>query len=151
MAFISIALGSISWNIARFKRDFQSSRCWNWYTIRLWLRSDSLLLTWVKLFREAYTFNGVARRSYEVTKTGRDGETRTHNPSLPKRVRYQLRHIPITKEYFMNDINVLKFTIFSSTSIYILNFWGEWWGLNPRPSEPQPDALPTELHSPHFN
>ncbi len=27
-------------------------------------------------------------------------------------------------------------------------FWGEWWGSNPRPSEPQPDALPTELHSP---
>lgn len=25
---------------------------------------------------------------------GRDGQTRTDNPSLPKRVRYQLRHIP---------------------------------------------------------
>ncbi len=27
-------------------------------------------------------------------KNGRDGQTRTGNPSLPKRVRYQLRHIP---------------------------------------------------------
>lgn len=27
-------------------------------------------------------------------------------------------------------------------------FWGERWGSNPRPSEPQPDALPTELRSP---
>ena len=27
-------------------------------------------------------------------KDGRDGQTRTDNPSLPKRVRYQLRHIP---------------------------------------------------------
>lgn len=26
--------------------------------------------------------------------------------------------------------------------------WGEWWVSNPRPSEPQSDALPTELHSP---
>lgn len=26
--------------------------------------------------------------------------------------------------------------------------WGEWWDLNPRPSEPQSDALPAELHSP---
>lgn len=26
--------------------------------------------------------------------------------------------------------------------------WGEWRGLNPRPPEPQPGALPTELHSP---
>jgi excinuclease ABC subunit A len=29
-----------------------------------------------------------------------------------------------------------------------LFFWGEWWGSNPRPPEPQPGALPTELHSP---
>lgn len=28
------------------------------------------------------------------------------------------------------------------------NEWGEWWGSNPRPPEPQPGALPTELHSP---
>ncbi len=27
--------------------------------------------------------------------------------------------------------------------------WGERWGSNPRPSEPQPDALPTELLSPY--
>jgi hypothetical protein len=26
--------------------------------------------------------------------TGRDGQTRTGNPSLPKRVRYQLRYVP---------------------------------------------------------
>lgn len=26
--------------------------------------------------------------------------------------------------------------------------WGEQWGSNPRPSEPQSDALPTELCSP---
>ena len=44
-------------------------------------------------------------------KNGRDGETRTHNPSLPKRVRYQLRHIPIYK--FTTVTNVLNFTIFS--------------------------------------
>lgn len=33
---------------------------------------------------------------------------------------------------------------------FIDNFleWGEWWGSNPRPPEPQPGALPTELHSP---
>lgn len=29
--------------------------------------------------------------------------------------------------------------------------WGERWGLNPRPSEPQPDALPAELRSPCIN
>ena len=29
-----------------------------------------------------------------VHKTGRGGETRTRNPSLPKRVRYQLRYAP---------------------------------------------------------
>ena len=29
-----------------------------------------------------------------LAKAGRGGETRTHNPSLPKRVRYQLRHAP---------------------------------------------------------
>ena len=28
------------------------------------------------------------------------------------------------------------------------NEWGERWGSNPRPSGPQPDALPTELRSP---
>lgn len=28
--------------------------------------------------------------------------------------------------------------------------WGEWWGSNPRPPEPQPGALPTELHSPQI-
>ena len=28
--------------------------------------------------------------------------------------------------------------------------WGERWGSNPRPSEPQPDALPTELRSPYL-
>lgn len=28
------------------------------------------------------------------------------------------------------------------------NNWGEWWGSNPRPPEPQSGALPTELHSP---
>ena len=27
-------------------------------------------------------------------------------------------------------------------------FWGEWWGSNPRPPEPQSGALPTELHPP---
>jgi hypothetical protein len=29
-----------------------------------------------------------------MLKNGRDGQTRTDNPSLPKRVRYQLRYIP---------------------------------------------------------
>ena len=28
-------------------------------------------------------------------------------------------------------------------------YWGEQWGSNPRPSEPQSDALPTELYSPN--
>src|SRR5438093_4852282 len=28
--------------------------------------------------------------------------------------------------------------------------WGEWWGSNPRPPDPQSGALPTELHSPHL-
>ncbi len=27
--------------------------------------------------------------------------------------------------------------------------WGERWGSNPRPPEPQPGALPTELRSPY--
>lgn len=34
---------------------------------------------------------------------------------------------------------------------YLKDLWGEWWGSNPRPSEPQPDALPTELHSPSID
>lgn len=56
--------------------------------------------------------------------TGRDGQTRTGSPSLPKRVRYRC-----------------------ATS-RVFQIWGEWWGSNPRPPEPQPGALPTELHSP---
>jgi hypothetical protein len=31
----------------------------------------------------------------------------------------------------------------------LLKNWGERWDLNPRPSVPQTDALPTELRSPH--
>jgi hypothetical protein len=31
---------------------------------------------------------------------------------------------------------------------YTQNTWGERWGLNPRPPEPQSGALPTELRSP---
>jgi hypothetical protein len=37
-------------------------------------------------------------------KDGRGGETRTHNPSYPKRVRYQLRYAP-TKFF---DENLLR-------------------------------------------
>ena len=29
-------------------------------------------------------------------------------------------------------------------------FWGGLWGSNPRPSEPQSDALPTELNPPYY-
>ncbi len=32
----------------------------------------------------------------------------------------------------------------------ILDKWGERWGSNPRPSEPQSDALPTELLPPFY-
>ena len=61
---------------------------------------------------------------------GRGSETRTHNPSLPKRVRYQLRHAP------NKNLEITE--------------WGEWWGLNPRPPGPQPGALPAELHPPRY-
>lgn len=36
----------------------------------------------------------------------------------------------------------------SNLMLKTLKLWGERWGSNPRPSEPQPDALPTELLSP---
>ena len=77
---------------------------------------------------------------------GRGGQTRTGNPSLPKRVRYQLRHAPIVCMKLLFQIHVHQFTSFYALLQVV--FWGEWWDLNPRPPEPQSGALPTELHSP---
>ena len=37
---------------------------------------------------------------------------------------------------------------YSKEVSFLLRFWGERWDLNPRPSVPQTDALPTELRSP---
>jgi hypothetical protein len=43
-----------------------------------------------------------ARRNPIGVKAGRGGQTRTGNPSLPKRVRYQLRYAP-TYNFFWNS------------------------------------------------
>ena len=40
--------------------------------------------------------------SFFFKKNGRGGQTRTDNPSLPKRVRYQLRYIPT---YISNSLD----------------------------------------------
>ena len=37
----------------------------------------------------------VRRNDGRTSLSGRDGETRTPDPLLPKQVRYQLRHIPV--------------------------------------------------------
>jgi hypothetical protein len=42
----------------------------------------------------------------------------------------------------------LFYLVYISIYLFCKLFWGEWWDLNPRPSEPQSDALPTELHPP---
>ena len=48
-----------------------------------------------------------------------------------------------------HDSFTLSFLNFLMSKLQIYkNFWGERWGLNPRPPEPQPGALPTELRSP---
>lgn len=57
---------------------------------------------------------------------GRNGRDRTYDNLIKSQALYQLSYIPIS-------------------------LWGDWWGLNPRPSEPQSDALPTELQSPHVS
>ena len=60
-------------------------------------------------------------------------------------MRYQLRHAP-TK----NSSNVREFLKdFKNIMTRSKDSWGEWWDSNPRPSEPQSDALPPELHSPY--
>ncbi len=86
-------------------------------------------------------YNGIKER--EKSRDGRGGQTRTDNPSLPKRVRYQLRYAPTyTTEYSV------EYSLIDCTFFAMILIWGEWWELNPRPSEPQPDALPIELHPP---
>ena len=47
-----------------------------------------------KFFNPQMTKSGLALRELNRIKNGRGGQTRTGNPSLPKRVRYQLRHAP---------------------------------------------------------
>ena len=89
--------------------------------------------------------------------TGRGGQTRTDNPSLPKRVRYQLRHTPIQFSLSLQNFSVL-INLFCKincdfkrnwlASHFARNAWGGRWVSNPRPPEPQPDALPTELRPP---
>jgi hypothetical protein len=69
-------------------------------------------------------------------KNGRGGKTRTCDPSLPKRVRYQLRYAP-TKHFI--------------TISCVHNQWGERRDSNPRLSEPQSDALPPELRPPSLS
>src|SRR4029079_14486724 len=53
--------------------------------------------------------DGRARRSPVRAKPGRDGQTRTDNPSLPKRVRYQLRYIPTFRYRFQDTSTVYVF------------------------------------------
>lgn len=72
--------------------------------------------------------------------TGRGGQTRTDNPSLPKRVRYQLRHTPTkyVKETLNMFFSVLTFRTISSDfyrtnplrnwpcqSVYAFGFFGQ--------------------------
>ena len=41
------------------------------------------------------------------------------------------------------------YNAFCDSCKFFAFFWGEWRGLNPRHPEPQPGALPTELHPPY--
>ena len=45
------------------------------------------------------------------SKNGRGGQTRTDNPSLPKRVRYQLRHTPSINSDFIQTSDSDKYNL----------------------------------------
>lgn len=74
---------------------------------------------------------GAAR--LELTTPRSQSECAT-NCAMPRFSDFKFQNYVDYSKYFFDVCNFL--------------FWGGWRGSNPRPSEPQSDALPTELHPP---